>query len=45
MGAMDPEEFDDDIDLEDEDWEEETFELGVDESEVQSITREIVSAD
>ncbi len=42
---MDPEdEFDDDIDLEDEDWEEETFELGWDESEVQSITREIVSA-
>lgn len=42
---MDPEEFDDDIDLEDEDWEEETFELGWDESEIQSITREIVSAD
>jgi len=41
---MDPEEFDDDIDLEDEDWGEETFELGWDESEVESLTREIVSA-
>jgi hypothetical protein len=41
---MEPDEFDDEIDLEDEDWEEETFELGWDESEIQSVTREIVSA-
>jgi hypothetical protein len=41
---MEPEEFDDEIDLEDEDWEEETFELGWDESEVESLTRDIVSA-
>lgn len=42
---MEPEDFDDDIELdtEAEDWDEETLGLDWDESEVQSITREIVS--
>ena len=41
---MEPEDFDDEIDIENEDWEEETFELGWDESEIESLTRDIVSA-